>query len=93
MAESQSRFSIIEELTNKKIETDDKIESLNKEKENNVLNLKRWEKAVVDERTKREEDTSLRLSQISREITVLEARKDEIEKAIVAIQNISSEKK
>ncbi len=93
MAESQSRFSIIEELTNQKATVDDKINDLLKTTENQELELKRWEKIVLNEREIRTENLKLGKEQRTREISTLKERKVELEKAIKAIENISKAEK
>lgn len=90
MAESQSRFSIIEELTNKKAQAEDMINQHLKDTEDEKLNLGRWEADIEREKGRKHESLELAEAQRTRAIKTLRERLVELERGIKAIERISA---
>ena len=86
MAESQSRFSIVEELTNKKFGIDEAVEEKQQAIENNRVATKRSIEKLNEELKLEEERTK-------RFIESAKQQKTEIEKALDAIEKISESQK
>ena len=80
MAESQSRYSIVDELMDKKNSANEEIVELKARAEKKQLELKRLK-----------EDYEQFQKDVKRRITMLEEKKKNIDEAIQAIQNISKE--
>ena len=93
MGESQSRFSIIEELTTKKLDAEERIKDLDNELTTNKFAEKQWEKEVLLEREKMEDKTAMLKEKNDREQEMLKEKIKELDKGIDTIQKISDAEK
>ncbi len=93
MAESQSRFSIIEELVKKKSEADNQINQKLTAIADEKLKHERTVEDTNQELARRGVDLNARADQYTREIASLKEQKAEYQKAIDAITQMSAQPK
>jgi len=93
MAESQSRFSIIDELIEKKAETTEKILQAEKAVTDAEFGKDDWEVMVEREREQREKNIAKLKADSDKLITSLKQVLEEYDKGLNAVQEISKEQK
>lgn len=92
MVESQSRFSIIEALTNSKLETLNRIDQIKDEIEKTKTNFDRYKEDTERDIKRREQDKDQRVKVLTANIASETQKLTEIERGIVAIEKLSEEK-
>ena len=87
--ESQSRFSIIDELIQRKSTTQNEILAAEKSVRDEVGKIAKWEKDVMNTREVFNENLVQLKTDVEAKIIVLRDRLTELDKGITAIQSIS----
>lgn len=90
MADSQSRFSIIDELIEKKTQAQNEILAAQRQVSDKEFEIKRWEKNVLNTRDVLGEDLTKLKEDTEKKVATLQSRISELDKGITAIQTISS---
>lgn len=86
MGESQSRFSIIDELVKKKTAAQDSVLATKKDVTDLIFSIAKWEKNVILTREVNADELNKKQDDAKAKIEVLENQVTEYDKAISAIQ-------